>query len=446
MARKTFLGVELAKTGRFEAVTGPAHFTRQDFDDAARAYSELRGKIDVPLKLGHDEGQALLDGIQEDGAPAAGWIANVHRKGNKLIADFVGVPEAIAKMIEAGSFAKRSLEAIRNYTVAGKKYPFVLTAVALLGADIPAVDSLKDLSKLFAASGFDEIDEPEDDAELIAAIASITITAAADDDGDTLEAVLADIAALESRAAPFLRGKGRGAKAAFAEFKRKLMETARASRGTGEDDDMDLVKLRKLLGLADDVEEITVTSTAIATRIALGLGLDSDEATLEAAIKARAAGDDDDDEEGKGDGDDADETVKLRREVDELKAATVTATVTAAVDDAIKARKFSPASRSMLVAMAEATPDEFAKLAKATPDGTIGTSTEHGTSDDDTPDEVLEEFALSDEDAAMARQFGNDPDEVLAQRIRAAGKTMPADLEKKIIEIHSTEVKARASA
>ena len=260
---------------------------------------------------------------------------------------------------------------------------------------------------------------------------------------------------------------------------------------------MDLVKLRTLLGLDKDAEETLVTATATASRIALGLALDSDEDALEAAIKAaadtRTKGSVDDDDKGdKGDdadetvvtatavatsaslgipldsdadaittaieaagadddqdkadkGDDEDETAKLRREVDELKAANVTATVTAVVDNAIRARKFSPASRASLVAMAAATPDEFTKLAKITPDGTIGASAERGTSDDDTPDELLDEYALDDDDAAMARQLGNDPDEVLAQRIQAAGKTVPPDLLKKIETIHADEIKARAS-
>ena len=54
---KDILNVEIAKTGTFNASTGKVTFTRKDFDDMEAASKELMGKVDFPLKLGHNEGQ-----------------------------------------------------------------------------------------------------------------------------------------------------------------------------------------------------------------------------------------------------------------------------------------------------------------------------------------------------------------------------------------------------
>ena len=52
---RTFEGVEIARTGTFEAQTGRVKFTTQDFDNAEEAYKELGEKHHAVIKLGHDE-------------------------------------------------------------------------------------------------------------------------------------------------------------------------------------------------------------------------------------------------------------------------------------------------------------------------------------------------------------------------------------------------------
>ena len=101
--------------------------------------------MSAPIKLGHDN--KLLS---TDGAPAAGWVENLRVVGDRLLGDLVKVPDAIAQMMKAGRLRKRSIEARRNFRVGGRSYPLVLTGLALLGAFLPAVDSLADVAKLFA--------------------------------------------------------------------------------------------------------------------------------------------------------------------------------------------------------------------------------------------------------------------------------------------------------
>ncbi|MCM8808166.1 MAG: hypothetical protein NC926_09575, partial [Candidatus Omnitrophica bacterium] len=123
-------------------------YTVEDLDNIVKAFYELKGRRDVPLKLGHDEKQELL---QRDGYPAAGWLVELRREGKKLIGDFAKVPKKIAELIEKGAYRRVSAEIIWNYrdNETGKVYPKVLSAVALLGADIPAVSSISAWSSLY---------------------------------------------------------------------------------------------------------------------------------------------------------------------------------------------------------------------------------------------------------------------------------------------------------
>lgn len=100
-----------------------------------------------PVKLGHDENQKIL---QADGYPAAGWINSLKASGDKLVATFKAVPKKLAEIIKAGGYKKVSAEFYQNYEIGGKVYPWVLKAVSLLGADVPAVKTIADIQALYS--------------------------------------------------------------------------------------------------------------------------------------------------------------------------------------------------------------------------------------------------------------------------------------------------------
>jgi cation transport regulator len=100
-----------------------------------------------PAKLGHDDKQKIL---QSDGYPAAGWVSGLREKAGKLIADFRGVPKKLADIIKAGGYKKVSSEFYQDYEIGGKKWPWVLKAVAFLGADVPAVKTIGDIAAQYA--------------------------------------------------------------------------------------------------------------------------------------------------------------------------------------------------------------------------------------------------------------------------------------------------------
>jgi phage I-like protein len=114
--------------------------------------SELN--YEPPLKLGHDDDQAI---IQESGFPSIGWVQALRVKGDKLVADFKGVPKKLADIIKAGGYKKVSSELYFDYSIGGKTWPAVLKAVALLGADVPAVKTIADIRAAYDENAIPEV-------------------------------------------------------------------------------------------------------------------------------------------------------------------------------------------------------------------------------------------------------------------------------------------------
>jgi hypothetical protein len=77
-----------------------------------------------------------------------GWVSRVYREGSKLLADFIDMPKVVYDAIKKGLYKFVSVELLRNVQVDTRVVPLILDAVALLGADPPAVGILKDLQAL----------------------------------------------------------------------------------------------------------------------------------------------------------------------------------------------------------------------------------------------------------------------------------------------------------
>lgn len=144
-------GVEIFREG----VWNGSKFSKEDLEQIVASYRETRDAIKPFLKLGHNDEQEVL---KRDDIPAAGWVSDMRlenrgEKGHVIVADFQGIPSKIYTLIENGVFRGRSIEIWRDLKVAGKTHRWLLTAVAILGADLPAVDSLEDMLNLFSANG-----------------------------------------------------------------------------------------------------------------------------------------------------------------------------------------------------------------------------------------------------------------------------------------------------
>src|SRR5439155_841291 len=90
-------GVEVLQTGHWNK----REYTHRDLDYLTATFQATKGVYQPYGKLGHNDEQAL---IANDGLPAAGWISNLYRLGNKLVADFTDVPGKIAELIKAKAY------------------------------------------------------------------------------------------------------------------------------------------------------------------------------------------------------------------------------------------------------------------------------------------------------------------------------------------------------
>jgi len=115
----------------------------------ANNFTRLSSVLDVPLKLGHNEEQVLA---QADGQPALGWVSKVWVEGEKLFATFTDVPGIVKEAFKKKLYRDVSIEASFEVNHKGVDYGTVLTAVALLGVDMPAVNTLEDLKTYMTAN------------------------------------------------------------------------------------------------------------------------------------------------------------------------------------------------------------------------------------------------------------------------------------------------------
>lgn len=118
-------------------------FTEDDLDNIVKSFEFFALAGRVPLKFGHNTEQPLTDG-----QPALGWVQRIWREGKKLKADFSDVPGVLWDAIKAGRYKFISVELLRDVNAGTRVVPLVLDAVALLGADVPAVGTLNDLQAL----------------------------------------------------------------------------------------------------------------------------------------------------------------------------------------------------------------------------------------------------------------------------------------------------------
>lgn len=128
-------GIEIFAAGKHNG----DEYTEADLDAMVEAFGALDFR--PPLKAGHVK--------DTPGMPALGWIDNLRREGSKLVADFIDMPDLVFNAIKDKLYNTVSAEVYWNFERAGKKFHRALKAVALLGADIPAVANLRPLHEMF---------------------------------------------------------------------------------------------------------------------------------------------------------------------------------------------------------------------------------------------------------------------------------------------------------
>jgi len=139
---KSLNDVEIFEVGQWNGDP----YTENDLDEMVRAFNETNGNFQPYIKIGHDKEQNLL---KESELPAAGYVANLKRVGKKLLADIIDIPEKIYFLMKNKAYKSRSSEIFWDIDFNGNKYSRMLKAVALLGADMPAVSTLDDIINFY---------------------------------------------------------------------------------------------------------------------------------------------------------------------------------------------------------------------------------------------------------------------------------------------------------
>lgn len=153
---KQLKNVEIFSVGNWKG-SKEINVTSQDLDDMIASFEQLSLPTEgykPMLKLGHQDQQKYFG--QAKGAPALGFVERIWREGDKLLADFGNVPDALLALVEQRRYNQVSIEFYASVEHAGQTFKNVLTAVALLGAELPAVKGLKEL----ALSLFTDVSAP----------------------------------------------------------------------------------------------------------------------------------------------------------------------------------------------------------------------------------------------------------------------------------------------
>ena len=140
-------GVEIFSTG----IWNGDRYTQKDLDSMIENFDEVG--FEPPVKLGHNDEQTEL----KDGQPALGYIDKIYKVGTKLVADFKELPKKVYEAIKRGNYKRVSSEIYWNYKANGSTFNRVLKAVALLGAEVPAVTNLQSIEGLYSNMGTGEV-------------------------------------------------------------------------------------------------------------------------------------------------------------------------------------------------------------------------------------------------------------------------------------------------
>ena len=121
-------------------------FTCEDLAKIAANTMARLSYLKPVLKIGHDDEQALA---KSAGLPAMGWMKDIRLVEDKLVATFAGIPEGLDKLL--GKAWKRvSCELLFGWRDPETGKPLtVMSAVALLGEELPAVTNLADIAALY---------------------------------------------------------------------------------------------------------------------------------------------------------------------------------------------------------------------------------------------------------------------------------------------------------
>ena len=130
-------------------------------DGIVRSTNRVIDRMKPYVKLGHNPEQKLADGY-----PSLGWLYNLRKVGDTVFTDIRDVPKKLAGIVKAKGYRRVSVELTPNREIDGRKEPWLLKALAFLGADTPVIKTLDDIPELY----YSDDDYEGETVELVFAI------------------------------------------------------------------------------------------------------------------------------------------------------------------------------------------------------------------------------------------------------------------------------------
>lgn len=225
-------GVEVFKSGTHNG----DQYTTQDLDDMVGAFKEL--DYSPAIKVGHSK--------DAPGSPSYGWVRNLRRVGEKLYADFEDMHDSVIDAVRKRLYDRVSSEIYFNLKRGDKTFRRALKAVALLGAEVPAVANLIPLHKMeFVEGGFDAVGAFE---------AALEIPTDA-----LVETLAGRVAGLVNLMKEYDMSKNaeqiKALKAQVDEFAKKMDELKKKKGKLKDDEMMDDEEYKQLVAQADEISD-----------------------------------------------------------------------------------------------------------------------------------------------------------------------------------------------
>ncbi len=252
----TIPDVVILESGDWNAGSGPFKPTAEHIAGAVDAYND--GAMWAPRgKIG--------DTVHAKTGKAVGRYENlrvgqrIDKHGNvvhRVVADHACVPAEFAANMPS-EYPGRSIEGRHNVTIRGKRYPFVITHVELLGVDGPAVTSLPDITPAQVEAALGEVAASAGDA-VLGDVVTEPVEAAWQDqqiDAQTIQIVL------DGRVIAEMIGDPSTVSAVSTVH---VVETGRESLASDSttEDQMDSKAIRAALKLPDDATDEQVLEAA----------------------------------------------------------------------------------------------------------------------------------------------------------------------------------------
>jgi hypothetical protein len=121
-------------------------FDEKDLQEIASNYEALKNEVRPKLKITHREKQESLAGLASYGDVVAVYVKKLPDGSSRLFASLKNVPKQVMNWIADRRFPERSIEIYPKLKLGTKSedkiYRNVLKAIALLGAEMPAVTGM----------------------------------------------------------------------------------------------------------------------------------------------------------------------------------------------------------------------------------------------------------------------------------------------------------------